>query len=201
MSEFLTFLESAARLAIEYPAAVSFFGALIAGESILIILGALSGQGLLSFWVLFVFSLLGAVSSDLFLYVLGRNLPLRNLKKMHLVPGTLKGAIARLNKIAYRNQGKAIVISKMIYGTRTATMVYLGHTKMPLLKFLVYTSASTFVLLWIVLGLGWLAGRGMGDLFELFKSIRLAITFIAGLIILLIIFRASLNQVLKYSKI
>ncbi len=186
--------------AISHPYLVSFIGLLFFGETVLLILGLLSGYGLIPFWGILVFSILGSIVSDIGLYAIGRIIPQKAVSKLKFISRAFKKAENFLHKITKKNYFNIILFTKLAYGIRTIMLIYIGYKKFDFRKFLSYNIGISFVLIFIVLGVGWLAGQGIGNVINIFQNTKRIVMFVVSLVILLYVVRYAINEFLSRKK-
>jgi len=130
-------------------------GALLEGETILIIAGYLATQGYLNLAALMTVAGLGGFLGDQFFFMLGR---LRGRQILHRFPRIRAKAI-RVEALVIRNQNWLIALIRFLYGLRIAGPVLLGMSRVSPVRFAVINFMTAVV--WAVLfgGAGYLFGE------------------------------------------
>ena len=125
---------------------------LVTGDEIMLLLSSIRYEG---FFILLAVSVLANLTADLFIFsfsdLLNKKINLRRFKSFYTYERKIKSF---LNKT--KNPEKIIFISKMVYGTRIASIILLGRYKMiSLKKFLFYNFLALLMIDFIVLFIGW----------------------------------------------
>lgn len=169
-----------------------FFG----GEQALIVLSILSGQGLMSFWVLYVFFTIGILLSNMGFYFLGTLGWVDSLGKYKLFRKLAKPVSSLLKKTMEKSYFMTLLLSKLMYGTRTVTLMYFGRTRVPFLKFNLYNLIISPSILFVYAGAGWLTGRGIVNLVDGLNNVRIWISVLVVAIIVLILIRMLVHKII-----
>lgn len=184
-------------LIIAHPILISFLSPLLSEEAV-IFAAVLAGKGLISLPILMIFSFLGIFVHDLVIFLFAKSKFSDRIGKMKMFSGIYKKA----RSIKLRRKVPLIVFaSKFVYGTRAATIVFLGIKKYSLKSYLIYNTLSIIAWSFIMLPLGWLAGRGFTRLLHIAKGIEWFL--VAGLITIILfyfgqkIFRLILSKLYK----
>jgi membrane protein DedA with SNARE-associated domain len=132
-----------------------FFGAAVEGDATLILTGVTGALGLLNLPVALAVGVAGAVAGDTLWYAAGRwrSAAIRNSRLYQRAGPTVERLVSRVGPWQ-------IVISRFLYGTRGATMLYWGIRELSLRRFLFYDLVGC--LLWAaILGtLGYAGSHG-----------------------------------------
>lgn len=124
----------------------------VEGDITLLLSGVMAHGGLFGNWgfaKVMVAGTLGGMAGDSIGYGIGRGFH-ENAKHYRFY----QVAQPRVEKLIEKFGGRALTISKFIYGIRVATCVFYGVGKMPYLRFLFLSAVSCFI--WVTL----LAGTG-----------------------------------------
>lgn len=164
-------------------ALISFFVGLIGGPEVFFLLAFLSAQGLFDLKVALIFCFIGNLISESIYFSIGRTEHLSTLKKWKVTSNGYKKMSKTLSKIGKGHPFALLSLSKLVYGTGIATILYLGIEKLEFKKFLMY--AFTVNLFWIpfVMALGWFSGKGFNLITNSIEDIKLAILLIILLLI------------------
>jgi membrane protein DedA with SNARE-associated domain len=127
-----------------------FIGALIEGETILVMAGFLAHEGFLNPVVVMTVAAIGGFVGDQFFFALGRY---RGREILVRFP-SLQARAARVEKLVLRYQNWLIILIRFMYGLRVAGPIMLGMTQVSHIRFAV----------WAVLigGAGYLFGQAVG---------------------------------------
>jgi membrane protein DedA with SNARE-associated domain len=134
-----------------------YLGALLEGETVILIAGVLCHRGTLPLDWTVVVAALGAFSGDQFWFRLGR-------AKGSLVLDRYPRLAATAERIRPWVQDKADWIalgSRFIYGTRSASPLLLGIEGYPSLRFALFNGCSAILWALLGVGLGYLIGDGV----------------------------------------
>jgi membrane protein DedA with SNARE-associated domain len=158
-------------------------GAFLLGEIAILTAFILSAQGLLSFEMVFVFSIIGFLCADLFWYLFGRFI----LTFLHQWERYEKAA-APVEKFLHHTVGRHLFLSlifiKFLYGARLIVMVYLALKKVPFRVFVLFDTLGLIIFIGILAVIGWLVGRGIYNLLPAYHTFT---TIVAAVVISVII--------------
>jgi membrane protein DedA with SNARE-associated domain len=127
---FESYFETALYAFTAHPYAILFVGLLLAGESILLPAIYLAIAGRLSMPYVVAIAMLSTTLADLAWFYIGRHMAEGVFRRF--VSDRVRAAMDRLSKPFDAHMGKALFISKFVYGTRTAAQVLAGARGMPL---------------------------------------------------------------------
>lgn len=174
-----------------YTPALAFVAGLILGDS-LILLAALAGAGELNILIIFVFALLGETVHDSAFFYFSKSRIVKYIKrKLELDKGKNRAA-EMIEGLASRTGGYFVplFLAKFVYGVRDSVVLYVGHKQKNFKKYILTCICASVCTLAIVLGLGWLAGRGFTEIIPVFKGIEKGVgILIIALVIAYIIYR------------
>ena len=167
-----------------------FVGLLIGGESVLFPSVFLAIEGVISFPGLIFVAALATIISDSAWYALGRFVSFSFLKRPWLKK-TLDKAQS-LAAVFDRHGYRILYFSKFIYGTRTAVQILSGMHKMPFVRYITVNTFGVLSLLFLVIIVGVLTGKGVESLSSIFHrfSIFVAVGMTAVVLIHLWLKRA-----------
>ena len=178
-----------------YAKSITFVGAAIWGEVVVISLAFLAAQGLYPLWIVFVFGLLGTIFADCLWFLLGRIKLFNKNKILRKIVKKYKKIEKKIERFGKNNDFAIIFVTKFLYGTRIITAIYVGLNKrLKFGRFLLYDSISTIIWLTSMIAIGWLAGKGVEWIVHLYKSLGLALTILIGLVILFVLLEKKLNK-------
>lgn len=172
----------------------------IEGDITLLLAGVLAHSGSFGdygiLWV-YLFGILGAMTGDTFAYGIGRLF--RNTVKHY---SFYQMAQPRIENLINKFGGFSLVVSKYIYGVRTAMCLFNGVGRMPLRKFLLLDLISCTI--WVVMlsSIGYFFSGFITTVIGDFKQIGVALFFIAlfGVISFYLIERYLLSQKIEDTK-
>lgn len=155
-----------------------FVGALLEGETILVMAGFAAHAGYLSLALVILVAAFGGFVGDQFFFTLGR---LRGRQIMARFP-SIAAQSARVERLVLRHQTWLVIGVRFMYGLRIAGPLLLGVSHvLPPLRF----AALNFIgaLLWAMLigGAGYLFGRAMEML--LLDAKRYEVALLGGLLL------------------
>jgi len=165
----------------DQPALLIFIGAVIGGEEVILTFAFLAAQKLWSVETAFIYCYLGTLASDIGWFLLGKH-TLHRMGFFQRFLGRYERIKHFLKKISNR-PFILLLITKFIYGTRIFTIMYVGMEGLSLIKFIGYNVFVILAWLPIVVGLGWLAGKGVSQVANVYEHTWL----VFGIILLFII--------------
>jgi membrane-associated protein len=137
-------------------------GALVPGESSLIVAGALAAQGRLSLLVVIAVAASAAILGDNVGYLIGR----RGLRRLLERPGRRAAARRRLvergEKFFARRGAAAVFLARWLPGLRVVTSWLAGAERMPWRRFLLWNALGGIAWAATIGGLSYLLGRSGG---------------------------------------
>src|SRR3990167_6144589 len=123
-------------------------------------------------------------------FALGRKVPFYKMKKNRIIAGILRKSYSFTHILLKQSHERMLVMSKFAYGTRIATIIYLGHSRMRISKFITYNIILNIILVGFVLGLSWFTGRGIGDYDSVVDNLKIiGISFLVIIIAIIILER------------
>lgn len=155
---------------------VCFFGAFFFGAETIIILGFLSAQRLVKFWIVFVFCALGMFSADTMWFFVGKIRSFSKLKKFKYIRKSYLKTSEFIEDISRGQIFLTLTLLKFVYGIAIPIIMYIGRReKLTYKKFAIYNGA--IIAPW-ALGLailGWLAGKGYSFVVRTYENLTLSI--------------------------
>jgi len=134
-----------------------FLGALLEGETVLIMAGFAAHRGLLELpWVIALAAVAGFLGDQLF-FALGRYRGRQMLTRFHSV----QRQAARVEGLIHRHSTWLIVGVRFMYGLRVAGPVLIGMSQVSHTKFIVLNLIGAVVWAIVVAGLGYLFGQAV----------------------------------------
>lgn len=149
----------------------------------LIALGFLAAQGVISPVTLVTFGFLGTFCSDISLFLVARTRFLHNIITHRYAHKTVSLIVDSLRRISRGNHLLALVIAKFLVGTRVVIVLYSDRTDLAFKKFIYYDTIAALVWLVTIIPIGFLLGLGFTYLSEVFKNIYAGI----GLVLLFVL--------------
>jgi len=161
---------------ISHPFLLSLIGPSFFGGATILVLGILSGKGLLPLWAVLVFCALGMLCADSVWFLAGRIKILSKMKKYKWIHKGYKRAREEI-EVASSNKFLLILI-KFAYGIAIPILMYLGRKKMSLKEFLI--KDGIIIALWSssIVIIGWLIGKTSEIAFAKFENIYTSILLI-----------------------
>ncbi|MEZ5345734.1 MAG: DedA family protein [Pyrinomonadaceae bacterium] len=166
----------------------------IEGDITLLLAGVLAHNGYFghfSFLKVYIFGTLGGMIGDTFGYAVGR-LFQQSVKNYSFY----KMAQPRIERLVDKFGGFAVIVSKYIYGIRTAMCLFNGVGRMPLSRFLFLDFISCSVWVLILTSVGYFFSGAITTIIGDFKQIGIAVFFIVlfGIIVFYLIERYLLSE-------
>jgi membrane protein DedA with SNARE-associated domain len=150
---------------------VVFFGALLEGETVLIMAGFAAHRGLLELpWVLGLAAAAGFLGDQLF-FMLGRY---RGQQMVARLPSVQRHA-ARMEELIQRHRTWLVVGVRFMYGLRIAGPVLIGMSRVSHAKFIVLNLIGAVVWASVVAGLGYVFGQAVELLLQDARRYELAL--------------------------
>jgi len=167
-----------------YP--LTFFGALLEGETILTLAGLAAHRGHLRLPMLWILAAMGGMLGDTIYFALGRRYGAEFLSRWpRFVP-----AIERVQRLVHRSPAVAVIIVRFLYGVRIAGPVVIGSSQLDWLRYLGLNAVGA--LLWSACwlaagyGLGAAAEQVVGNLARVERELFLTV-LVAALIVALVL--------------
>lgn len=184
----------------DYAGTIAFLGAFLGGDSVVIFLAGLAGQGLMPLWKVFVFLILGTIISDVLVFSIGRTKYFKRIVGHRYVKKGYDSVVAELDRFFHKKVLVVLIIAKFMYGTRFITLFYLGNKGITSKRFVWYDSIATFIWV-IVLGtIGWLAGKGLANYISIIDNVELGTALLIGLTAAIYLVQRGIDK-LFYKKI
>jgi membrane protein DedA with SNARE-associated domain len=177
-----------------YEPLIVFFSILIFGENGLIILSSLSSKFLFSPLNIIFFSSIAMLFLDSFWFFVTKIKKIDFLIEKAKSNKSYKIVESRISKISNKNDALILFIAKLLIGTRILIIIYLSNKRISYFKFLKYDFFPTFIWVFILFCFGWLSGKGVLFVWDVFRSIQLVIFLIFVLIILYYFIIGGINQ-------
>lgn len=171
----------------QYPILSSLFAGIFTGEEVILILAFLSAQGILPLWVVFVFVPIGTFITDIFFFFIGKTKSVNKIKEWKYFSNSYKKIDTHIGKLTKEKHIFVLFYTKFIYGTRIASILFLGLKGTSYSQFFKYNFFITILWAMIVIPLGYLAGKGYSFIINIFRSVELGLLFVLIFIILLFI--------------
>lgn len=160
-----------------------FAGSFFFGETVVISAAFLAGQHFWSVWNVFWICFLGTVISDTLWFVLGRRMTTK-IEQHEKHGSRYKKVVAKINKYVGNRVFLALLFIKFLYGTRILTIFYISSRKVSFLKFTLFNSLGTIIWLTIIVGAGFLAGKGTANYLGSIKDIKyIALALVAFILL------------------
>ena len=169
----------------------------VEGDITLLLAGVLAHSnsfGEFSFFKVYVFGTIGGMFGDFVAYSIGRFF--RETVKDY---SFYRLAQPRLERLVGKFGGFSLIVSKYIYGIRTAMCLFNGVGQMPLRKFLWMDFISCSVWVLLLSGVGYFFHSAVTNVIGDFKQIGVAAFFIAlfGIIVIYLIERYLLSETIE----
>ena len=173
---------------------VCFFGALFGGEETVGLLAIFAAQGLYPVWIVFFFCFLGEVVADSVWFFIGRSSLISRLQNLKKFKTSSNKARKFIDKKVNGNNFRLLMSTKFLYGLRIASIMYLGR-RIKFKTFLLYDIVVAAVWTIVIVGFGWLAGQGIGWLWDTYKNVQMLIVIALCTIIVLYILKKIIGGI------
>jgi len=163
---------------------LSFLFGMIA-EELVLFLAILSGKGELGLFGVLIGGFLGSLFMDQIYFLIGKSHLISKLKKVHLISKhhhKLPSFVKEFGHGTFLKRMSSIFLTKFIYGTRGAAVVFLGAKNIDYKKFIFADILAIFLWAIIMIPIAWLAGRGITIFLKLSKGFE-KLLFIALLLV------------------
>lgn len=160
-----------------YHKSISLLAGII-GEDFLMLLAIFSGSDIISFWIVLSFGFIGVMIHDSIIYLMARSKFAYRLKEKWNLSERNKGLVSFIEKIGGKTYFLPLMISKFVYGTRLALIVFISHRELNFFKYTVKNALAVAIWSAIMLPIAWLAGRGFARLLHLVKGVEKLLGFI-----------------------
>jgi len=134
-----------------------FVGALIEGETILVMAGYLAHEGYLNLGVVMAVAAVGGFIGDQFFFTLGRY---RGREIVARFP-SIQVRAARVEKLVQRYQNWLIILIRFMYGLRVAGPIFLGMAQVSPVRFAVVNLLGAIVWAVLIGGAGYVFGEAV----------------------------------------
>ncbi|MBI2632676.1 hypothetical protein HYW75_06745 [Candidatus Pacearchaeota archaeon] len=183
-----------------YVPLLAFLAGLFIGDA-LILLGILAGTGKVSFWIVFIFGLIGELTHDIIFYFIS-NSNLAHYLKKKLKLSKKRNIIANfIERMKGKNYFLPVFLAKFIYGVRDVVILYVSHNTKSFKKYIVAVGLAGLCWVTTILTVGWLAGRGVTELLHILKGIEKgAVIILLSLIALYLLNKFIISAFLRYLK-
>jgi len=145
----------------QYGLIIVFIGALLEGETVILLAGILCHRGVLPFEWTVVVAALGAFIGDQIWFYLGRGYGWRVITRFT----NLAKHEDNVRRWLKRKSDVIAFGSRFVYGTRTVAPVLLGIYNYPALRFAIINSISASMWAAAGIGIGYMAGIGAEKIF------------------------------------
>ncbi len=169
----------------------------VEGDITLLLAGVFAHHGSFGpygFLKVYIFGTLGAMFGDTVAYIIGRVFQ-KTVKDYSFY----KMAQPRIEKIIDKFGGLSIVVSKYIYGIRTAMCLFNGVGRMPFRRFIFLDFISCSIWVLILSSVGYFFSGAISTIIGDFEQVGVAVFFIAlfGIIIFYLIERFLLSETIE----
>ncbi len=163
-----------------------FFGPLIGGEFVIISLAFFSAQGVVSLLLLVVLSFLAVFLSDAVWFFLGRTaVAQRIILHRHISPTAII-IFEAVRRTSRGNHFIALVLAKLMPGTRILMIMYMSKSDIVFSKFALYNAVAILIWLLVIIPIGFISGAGFTYLADIFKNLYVSVGFVFLVVIIII---------------
>ncbi len=158
-----------------------FLGALLEGETMLLLAGLAAHNGHLALPPIILLAVAGGFLGDLVFFFLGRRYGGRLLARFP----SLRRSAARANELFMRHHAPFILANRFLYGLRIAGPVAIGMSALPATRFALINLAGAVLWACVIVGAGYLFGQAvellLGDARRVEEGLLGGIVLIAAL--------------------
>lgn len=186
---------------VNYPALqdiVVFLGAAFGGEIAIISLSFLAAQKIFPFYSFLALCFAGTFASDILWFLLGRTKTVENIVNHRYAHGTVSLITDTVEKVSRGNHFYALMLAKLMVGTRVILLMYVGRENLSLAKFMLFDAFSVAFWLLIVIPIGFISGLGFSYLSGIFENIYAGIGFFLMIVFSIVLFQTWLKR--KFTK-
>jgi membrane protein DedA with SNARE-associated domain len=162
-----------------------FVGALLEGESILLLAGYAAHRGLLSLPTVVAIAFFGATLGDQMFFLIGRRFGRELVVRW---PG-FEARIERVERLLLRYHAWVIMGVRFAYGLRIAGPIAIGMSALPAWRFFLFNAIGALIWAPLIAGVGWLFGHALeqllGDM-RRYEALGLALLVIAIVLVTLL---------------
>jgi len=166
-------------------ALISFIAAYIGGVETILLLGFLSGQGVALFNDVFLFALLGYFLFEITWFFIARTWIFDRIKKGKKFKKGYAKIAEILRKVSGGNDFAALFVAKFLFGFGTMILIYLSRERLSFKRFFFYDLFAVSVSSYVILSVGWFAGKGYSKIIDVFHNAQIALF---ALVVVAIIF-------------
>ncbi|OHB06029.1 MAG: hypothetical protein A3B22_00820 [Candidatus Zambryskibacteria bacterium RIFCSPLOWO2_01_FULL_47_33] len=170
-----------------------FLGAFFFGETVILTAAFLAGQGTWSIESVFWLSLAGTVISDSLWFLLGQTF-FQFTKRWEKYQDKYQTFLIKLEQTTGQRPFLSLLFIKFLYGTRILTILYLSIRKVRYSTFLLFNTIGTIIWLLVMILVGWLVGRGVGNVVQVFSRVEYIVT---ALVLLIMFFKVMTTWLSK----
>ena len=171
-----------------------FFALLVGGETILLPAVYFALLGKLELLPVTVVAATATILSDFGWYLAGRLVPAEKIGRLPFLRRRWPQALAYASDLFKRHGAKTVFVSKFLYGTRIATQVLAGVTRLGYIRYLLANTASVLVWLGGILVLALSVGKSTDSLHV---GIHRAYLLLGCFVAVLLIARFLIGHVVK----
>jgi membrane protein DedA with SNARE-associated domain len=157
-------------------------GTFLEGETILVVAGALAGQGMLELPLVIASALVGGMAGDQLHFFLGRYKGPWLLSKFE----HQRARVEKVLGLVDRHRILLVLIFRFMYGLRTVTSFTLGMTRMPIWVYAPLNAVGAAVWASVFASVGYLFGYHVLPLFKHYRLKFLGVVCIVAMVIWLI---------------
>jgi len=176
--------------------AVPFLGALLGGEETILVITTFSAQGFIPFWTVAIFSFLGTIVSDTLWFFAGKTPLYGKFISHRSFKNGYRKLVKTMDTVFRGNYFMALLATKFLYGARIITIMYISKKDISFFLFTMYNSLTTIIWLFVILTIGWFAGKGISVLLRMTENLQLVVIVVIGFIAAFYILRIWINKLI-----
>jgi membrane protein DedA with SNARE-associated domain len=167
------------KFASDHTVLIFLLGSFFSGEEVVLAFAFLAGQGFWSGELLYFCVCAGTLCSDIAWFWIGRY--------SHRKDNFIKRFIDKHKvKIPFQKELSChpfllLLVTKFIYGVRIFTIFYVAVEGLSFRKFFIYIIPCIAIIQVLVIGSGWLAGKGSSLFLDIYKDTTMTLAILLGI--------------------
>lgn len=175
-----------------HPIPLFLLGSFVLGEEVILAFAFLAGQGVFDVFTLYLCCALATIASDAAWFLLGHYSKRKN-NFVHRLYEKHSNYLSLMHRW-HNRPFLLLLITKFVYGIRIFTILYVAFRGMEFKKFMLYIVPCILILQLVVIGGGWLAGRGSLLFLNIYKDGSLVLGVLLLFIVLMYIVKTKVSD-------
>jgi membrane protein DedA with SNARE-associated domain len=161
-----------------YPRSLSFLAPIIGGENGVIFLSFLAKSGVVSVYIVFLFSFLGMLTIDSLWFFIPKTKLYKKITSGKTISRQHKKIEKKLEGLSHGNDILLLMLSKIVVGSRILVIIFVSTKKMKYRKFLSVILLPNLIWGASLVFVGFLARGGYEATIGVFNNIQIGILFL-----------------------